>query len=119
MPERYRKTNSYLDAQPRFGPFPAKLLVPVTIFGFGSFWIGIVLLNLPWIPVFVFGASLILTYWLLIANGEHRFLGRFLRPPRWFRHTVYYKPYTLRIMDNEAILKTQVNKKSKKKRAKR
>ncbi|WP_013325724.1 hypothetical protein [Gloeothece verrucosa] len=86
------RVNKTLDKTPSILFMPGDQAVSWMIIAGVSYYIGKQLLQLSWIWTILIAAWGIGTFWLLTANGYHRFFSRLLNAPLWTRAITTYTP---------------------------
>jgi hypothetical protein len=80
-----RQVNTSTDKKASFGPFPARLVLPVVGIFLFSYILFIGMLGLDFIVAFLAWAGLTAVYWIFTKDGEHNAFGRFIGSPQYGR----------------------------------
>lgn len=91
--DKFRPINRALGNQPRFGPFPADMLIPLGASTVLSY-IAHAFMGLTLIQTFFVSFWLVATWWLLTGGNAFRYLVKYSRwtKPRWIRGGSTYQP---------------------------
>lgn len=92
MAEKFRSVNPILGARPSIGPIPADLFLPWGVISFVILLLAQNFLHLNWVWTILLIAWGDATWWILTGSKPYKFLSKFMRVPRWTRHSVRYSP---------------------------